>query len=548
MDIIGIDLGTTNSVATVYVDGELKHISFDGDYLLPSVVNISDDGVIVGIKAKNMAMISQENTAISVKRLMGSDERLNLNGKMYTPEELSSLILKRIKTTTEEEMGQTYNRCVVTVPAYFNEKQREATAKAVELAGMEAIRIINEPTAAAICYGANRHEDMLYGVYDLGGGTFDISIIENSEGLIEVISTTGDNHLGGDDFDQKLGTLIWEKSGFDIPLTKKLQIKLNQIAEKTKIALSNQKNVTVDEKFFAKKDGEPLHLEVEVTQEEFEGLIEKDIDKTIDLLFTTAEEANSDVDEIEAIILTGGSSQIPFISHKIAERTGNLPVLIDDPDKSVSIGAILQGAMIEGVDTDSILVDITPYSLGVSTLKDHFTMELILSKIILKNTPVPTSKISRYYATSEYQKGYEIAVYQGENTEDLERNIKIGEMFLELQNPVRDGAIDVSFELNQDGILNVSAKEVTTGEIIQGEFKTKVSKTSQHSKVKSIEVLTDYDQSLVSKIDKLLKSDILEEDKADLNELKQKYLAASSDDKAEIEEEIIDTIFFLEDS
>jgi molecular chaperone DnaK len=224
MDIIGIDLGTTNSVATVYTKDGLKHISFDGDFLLPSVVNISNDGVIVGIKAKNMAMIAQENTAISVKRLMGSSEKITLNGKKFTPEEVSSLIIKKIKETAEKEMGIEYKRCVVTVPAYFNETQREATTQAVKLAGLEVLRVINEPTAAAISYGADRDEDILYGVYDLGGGTFDISIIENSEGLIEVLSTTGDNNLGGDDFDKKLANLIWEKSGFDIELTRKLEI------------------------------------------------------------------------------------------------------------------------------------------------------------------------------------------------------------------------------------------------------------------------------------------------------------------------------------
>lgn len=434
MDIIGIDLGTTNSVATVYTKEGLKHISFDGDFLLPSVVNVSSNGVMVGIKAKNMAMIAEENTALSIKRLMGTKESITLNGEKFTPEEVSSFIIKKIKETAEKEMGVAYNRCVVTVPAYFNENQRDATTQAVKLAGLEVLRVINEPTAAAISYGANRDEDMLYGVYDLGGGTFDISIIENSQGLIEVLSTTGDNHLGGDDFDKKLANLIWEKSGFDIELSRKLEIKLHQLSEKTKVALSSEPSVHIDEKFFAKKDGEALHLEVEVTKEEFEALIEDDIDRTIDLLLETLEESNSDIDELEAIILTGGSSRIPSITHKIFERTGKLPILIEDPDKSVSIGAILQGAMIEGIDTDSILVDITPYSLGISTLKGEYSMELSLSKIILKNTPVPTTKTSRYYAVAEYQKAFEIDVYQGEDEENLEGNIKIGEMLLTIKN------------------------------------------------------------------------------------------------------------------
>ena len=549
MDIIGIDLGTTNSVATVYTEDGLKHISFDGDFLLPSVVNVSDEGVIVGIKAKNMAIIAAENTAISVKRLMGTKENLTLNGKKFTPQEVSSLIIKKIKETAEQEMGIEYKRCVVTVPAYFNENQRDATTQAVKLAGLEVLRVINEPTAAAISYGADKDEDILYGVYDLGGGTFDISIIENSEGLIEVLSTTGDNNLGGDDFDRKLANLIWAKSGFDIKLTKKLEIKLNQLAEKTKIALSSEDSVNIDEKFFAKKDGEALHLEVEVRKEEFEKLIEKDIDKTIDLLLETLEESNNDIDDLEAIILTGGSSRIPFITNKILERTEKLPILIEDPDKSVSIGAILQGAIIEGVDTNSILVDITPYSLGISTLKDDYNMELILSKIILKNTPVPTTKTSRYYASREYQEGFDIDIYQGEDEKDLDANIKIGEMFLKIENPVEDGAIDVDFSLNQDGMLSVVGREIHTNEIIKGEFKTKISKSTKQSKVKEMDILTQHDKIIIEKIDKVLENDtILDEDKEDLKELKQKFLSVSSDEKPDIEEEIIDSIFFLEEA
>jgi len=527
MDIIGIDLGTTNSVATVYTNEGLKHISFDGDFLLPSIVNVSNDGVIVGIKAKNMAMIAQENTAISIKRLMGSDQKVTLNGKEFTPQEVSSLIIKKIKNTAEQEMGEKYNRCVVTVPAYFNENQRAATTQAVELAGLKVLRVINEPTAAAISYGANKDEDMLYGVYDLGGGTFDISIIENSKGLIEVVATSGDNYLGGDDFDKKLSQLIWQKSGFDIPLTQKLQIKLNQIAEKAKIDLSTQEEVIIDEKFFAKKDKEPLHLEVEIGREEFEELIREDIDRTVELLLSTLEDANYDIDDLEAIILTGGSSRIPFVTHTILEKTGKLPILIEDPDKSVSIGAILQGAIIEGIDTDSILVDITPYSLGISTLNESMGFELILSKIILKNTPVPVSKVSRYYAMRDYQEGFEIDIYQGENEKDLSENINIGNMLLEIKNPIKEGAIDVTFTLNQDGMLSVVGKEIHTDEIIKGEFRTKISKSSQHSNVNEMDILNEHDRAIMGKIDKLLESDILEEDKADLKALKAKYINAT---------------------
>jgi len=544
-NILGIDLGTTNSVATVYTDSGLKHISFDNDYLLPSVVNISDNGVVVGIKAKNMAMIASENTAISVKRMMGSDKVLTLNNKKFTPQEISSFIIKKIVETASSEMGEEFTKCVVTVPAYFNEKQREATSEAVILAGLKPIRIINEPTAAAISYGADKNDDMVYAVYDLGGGTFDISIIENSQGLIEVVSTTGDNNLGGDDFDKKLADFIIEKSGLKLKMTNNLSIKLLQLAQSVKVQLSKEDKVIIDEKFFAKVNGVAKHLEATVTKREFEELIEEDIDTTIALLKEAIEESGYDIDEIESIILTGGSCKIPFVAQKILEQTQKLPILIEDPDKSVSIGAILQAAMIEGVDTESILIDITPYSLGTMVIEDDGSLKL--SKIIFKNSPVPSSKTSRYFAGVPFQSAYELTVFQGEDEDDLSNDIKIGSMMLELKDPVEDGEIDITFNLNQNGMLNVTGSEVTTGEKVQGIFKTTITKSTNHKKISQMGILNEHESSIVMKIDELLSNkDILDEDKADLKELKSNYLNASDDEKADIEEEIIDTIFFLE--
>ncbi|MEA1916509.1 MAG: Hsp70 family protein [Campylobacterota bacterium] len=544
-NVLGIDLGTTNSVATVYTDSGLKHIPFDNDYLLPSVVNISDNGVIVGAKAKNMAMIAIENTAISIKRVMGSDEVITLNNKNFTPQEISSFIIKKIVETATAEIGESFTQCVVTVPAYFNEKQREATREAVLLANLEPIRIINEPTAAAISYGADKNDDMVYAVYDLGGGTFDISIIENSQGLIEVVSTMGDNNLGGDDFDQKLAQLIIAKSDLDIEVTTSLNIKLLQIAQDVKVQLSKEDEVVIDEKFFTKVDGVAKHLEVTVTKEEFESLIEEDIDKTISLLEEAIEESEYDIDEIESIILTGGSSKIPLVSQKILEQTQKLPILIEDPDKSVSIGAILQAAMIKGVDTESILIDITPYSLGTMVREDDG--RLVLSRIIFKNSPVPSSKTSRYYAAVPFQSAYELTVFQGEDEENLSNNVKIGSMMLELENPVEDGEVDVSFNLDQNGMLSVIGREVSTKEEVNGVFKTTITKSSNHKKISQMGILNEHENSIVMKIDELLSNkDILDEDKADLKTLKTKYLNVGDGEKAEIEEEIIDTIFFLE--
>ena len=544
-NVLGIDLGTTNSVATVYTDGGLKHISFDNDYLLPSVVNISDNGVMVGAKAKNMAMIASENTAISVKRLMGSSETITLNNKKFTPQEISSFIIKKIVETASSEMGEKFTQCVVTVPAYFNEKQREATREAVLLAELDPIRIINEPTAAAISYGADKNDDMVYAVYDLGGGTFDISIIENSQGLIEVVSTAGDNNLGGDDFDKKLADFILEKSDLQLEMTTSLSIKLLQLAQDVKVQLSKEDEVVIDEKFFAKVDGVAKHLEVTITKQEFEALIEKDIERTISLLEEAIEESDYDMDEIESIVLTGGSSKIPFITQKILEQTQKLPILIEDPDKSVSIGAILQAAMIKGVDTKSILIDITPYSLGTMVREDDGSLKL--SKIIFKNSPVPSSKTSRYYAGVPFQEAYELTVFQGEDEDNLSNDVKIGSMILEIENPVEDGEVDVSFNLDQNGMLSVTGREVSTGEEVQGVFKTTITKSTNHKKISQMKILNEHENSIIMKIDDLLSNkDILDEDKAELKTLKTKYLNASDSEKADIEEEIIDTLFFLE--
>jgi len=543
-NILGIDLGTTNSVATVYTDDGLKHISFDNDYLLPSVVNISNNGVVVGVKAKNMAMIASENTAISIKRMMGSDDSITLNNKNFTPQEISSFIIKKIVETASMQMGEEFTKCVVTVPAYFNEKQREATKEAVVLAGLEPIRIINEPTAAAISYGADKNDDIVYAVYDLGGGTFDISIIENSQGLIEVVSTSGDNNLGGDDFDKKLADFILKKSGLKLKMTNSLNIKLIQLAQDVKVKLSKDDEVIIDEKFFAKVDGVAKHMETTVTKEEFEELIDADIEKTLTLLEEAIEESGYSIDEIESIILTGGSSRIPLITQKILERTQKLPILIEDPDKSVSIGAILQAAMIEGIDTKSILIDITPYSLGTMVLEDE---ALKLSKIIFKNSPVPSSKTSRYYASSPYQPAYELTVYQGEDENELNNDVKIGSMMLEIKEPVEDGKVDITFNLDQNGMLNVTGVEVNTGEKVQGVFKTTITKSTKHKKISQMSILNEHENSIIIKIDELLSSkEILDEDKTDLKELKNNYLNAEDEVKAEIEEEIIDTIFFLE--
>ncbi len=551
--VLGIDLGTTNSVATAIVDGEIKSIVFDNSELLPSVVHISPRGVIVGVKAKNIAKVEPENTAISIKRKMGQDIKVNLNNKKYSPQEVSSFILKRIKDEAQKELNSEIKEVVITTPAYFNEQQREATKQAGEMAGFTVLRILNEPTAAALSFGTNKDEDSIYAVYDLGGGTFDISIIESCEGVVEVLATSGNSQLGGDDFDTKLAELIWERSGFKIEKTLKIDVKLNQLAEEVKVKLSSEDIVEIDEKFFAKVDNKPLHLRVEVTKEDFNKLIKANILETIELLNSTMEEAEIEYEELSGILLTGGSSRIPLIEELILENTEVLPILIEDPDKSVSIGATIQGALIKGENTDSILVDITPYSLGISTLDDKsffnedMEIELKFSKIILKNSPVPVFKTKKFYASTEYQKAYQIDVYQGEHS-NLNENIKIGEAFLEINKPVQDGEIDVTFALDVNGILKVEAIEVNTKEDIKVELKSKIGKKVT-KKVLSDKLVNSNEENLILKIDAIFNNpEISSDDKNELIELKNRYLNINDEkEKLSIEEEILDLIFYLEE-
>ena len=547
-DVIGIDLGTTNSVVSVMKGDEIVHTIFDGSSLLPSVVHILENSeLIVGQKAKNILAIEPNSTVASIKRKMGSEESVTLRDKVYSPQEISSFILKRIKEDTSKEFGIEAKECVITVPAYFNEKQRESTVEAAKLAGLEVLRIINEPTAAALTFGVDKDEDAVYVIYDLGGGTFDVSVIENSEGMIEVISTAGDNNLGGDDFDEKLADFIWKKSKNSVEKSKKLDIKLLQLAEKVKKELSFKDKVEIKERFFARVGNSAVHLELEITRDEFEELIKDDIKRTVDLLKKAVEDAEYEIDEVDTIILTGGSSRIPLITNMINKECDKMPALIDDPDRAVSKGALLQALMLKGENVDSILIDITPYSLGTAVLDDNF--QLKMKKMVEKNSPIPIKKSDTFHATIPYQETFEIRVYQGDDEEVLENNHLIGDVLLRVKDPVEWGDIEVTFFLNQNGILKIEGVYKETKEKVEGEFNTKITKVVSK---KDSNTLADYQKrnfAILTKIEKILSDDkILDEDKEDLKELKKQYLAQEDEEKIkEIEEEIIDTIFYIEE-
>jgi len=581
--IVGIDLGTTNSVVSILVDGEPITLKIDQEKLLPSAISLSNGIFIVGQTAKNMAIVEPENTCLSIKRQMGEDITIKLGNKDLRPEEISSIILKKIKNAVEQKFEIKFDklRSVITIPAYFTEVQREATKQAAELAGIKVERIINEPTAAALSFGLNKINDAIFAIYDLGGGTFDISIIENNTGIIEVLSSKGNNKLGGDDFDNLLADLIWakfaKKHKIKVAPTKKEKARLKKIAEETKIKLSSEDSVNIQENFFYKIKEKPVHLEVEITKTEFENLIRPLIEQTISLMQDAFDDADTEMSDIEGIILVGGSSLIPMVSNLIEDMFSIMPSLLDLPDEAVSHGATIQGAIINNINVDTILVDITPHSLGIKVADDSSGAESMQEKmlemmmsggspedldmdveasikfftgvIIPKNTPIPTKRTERYAASGPFQKAYDIQIYQGEN-EDPKDNHFIGKTLFEIEKPVEEGQIDVTFELDINGILKMSAVQVQTGDEVKSTFKSSRGLKKREGKIfEEIATENEANKMLITRAEKILKKEINDEDKRELENLTEKYKkAVISNDNAinDIETELLDLLFFLE--
>lgn len=461
--IIGIDLGTTNSCVAVLEGGEPVVIpNPEGGRTTPSVVAFKNGERQVGEIAKRQA-ITNPNTVISIKRHMGTNHKVNIEGKDYTPQEISAIILQHLKSYAESYLGEPVTKAVITVPAYFNDAQRQATKDAGKIAGLEVERIINEPTAAALAYGLDKtdHEEKIL-VFDLGGGTFDVSILELGDGVFEVISTAGDNHLGGDDFDQAIIDYLVEEfkkeNGIDLSQDKMALQRLKDAAEKAKKDLSGVSSTQISLPFITAGPSGPLHLDVTLTRAKFDELTAHLVERTMGPVRRALEDAGLSANDIDKVILVGGSTRIPAVQEAVRKETGKEPHKGVNPDEVVAMGAAIQGGVISGDVKDIVLLDVTPLSLGIETMGGVFT------KLIERNTTIPTSKSQIFSTAADNQTAVDIHVLQGERPMAAD-NKTLGRFQLTDIPPAPRGVpqIEVTFDIDKNGIVNVSAKDLGTG-------------------------------------------------------------------------------------
>ncbi|WP_025681995.1 molecular chaperone DnaK [Paenibacillus maysiensis] len=462
--VIGIDLGTTNSCVAVMEGGEAVVIpNPEGARTTPSVVGFKKDGErTVGETAKRQAITNPDRTIMSIKRHMGTNHKESIDGKEYSAQEISAMILQKLKSDAEAYLGQTVTQAVITVPAYFNDSQRQATKDAGKIAGLEVLRIVNEPTAAALAYGMEKSEDQTILVYDLGGGTFDVSILELGDGFFEVKATSGDNKLGGDDFDQViidyLVTEFKKDQGIDLSKDKAAVQRLKDAAEKAKKELSGVLTTTISLPFITVADGVPQHLELNLTRAKFEELSEGLVERTLEPTRQAMKDAGMSASDIDKIVLVGGSTRIPAVQEAIKKLTGKEPHKGVNPDEVVALGAAVQAGVLTGDVKDVVLLDVTPLSLGIETAGGVFT------KMIERNTTIPTSKSQVFSTYADNQPSVEIHVLQGER-EMAAGNKTLGRFQLGDIPPAPRGVpqIEVTFDLDANGIVNVSATDKGTG-------------------------------------------------------------------------------------
>ncbi len=465
---VGIDLGTTNSLVAVVEEGGPRALSRGDERLVPSVVGLSDDGrIIVGQEALNQYVLAPERTVRSIKRKMGTDERVKLGDREYSPEEISAFILRHLKTMAEEALGEAVDRAVITVPAYFNDAQRNATKRAGELAGLEVQRIINEPTAAALAYGIEKQTDQFLMVYDLGGGTFDVSIIEQQGDVLEVRASHGNVRLGGDDFDERvqqhLIVALSNEHRYDFKADRRAMARLARAAERVKIALSNAPYARATEEFLARYDGQIAHLNTEVGRHELEKMIEDLLRSTLDSIDKALADAQLKPQQINRALLVGGSTRIPRVSELIEEHVGLQPGMEINPDEAVALGAAVQAAIINGEPVNTMLIDVAPHSLGVSTVQIMFNQLIpgIFRPIIRRNTTIPATRAERFFTLTPSQDSVEVEAYQGESQIAAENTLLGKFRFTDIPpapNPDENREVIIEFSYNLNGIVEVTAR------------------------------------------------------------------------------------------
>ena len=484
--VIGIDLGTTNSVVSVVEGGNPTVIANqEGSRLTPSVVGFTKEGeILVGQVAKRQAITNPENTVFSIKRFMGrrydevlqeiklvpykvvkasnGDARVEVRGKQYSPPEISAMILRKLKEAAEAYLGEKVTQAVITVPAYFNDAQRQATKDAGKIAGLEVLRIINEPTAAALAYGLDKKKDETISVYDLGGGTFDVSILEIGEGVFEVKATNGDTHLGGDDFDQRVMDWIAEEfkkdNGIDLRKDRMALQRLKEAAERAKIELSTTVQTEINLPFITADASGPKHLVLTLTRAKLESLVADLVDRTLGPCRQAMQDAGAAASDINEVILVGGQTRMPKVQEVVKSLFGKEPHKGVNPDEVVAVGAAVQGAVLTGEVKDLLLLDVTPLSLGIETLGG------VMTTLIPRNTTIPTKKSERFTTAADSQPSVEVHVLQGERPMARD-NRTLGRFHLDGIPPAPRGVpqIEVTFDIDANGILNVSAKDTATG-------------------------------------------------------------------------------------
>ncbi len=495
--IVGIDLGTTYSATATLQDGVPRIVPHGDERIMPSVVGLTpQDTLLVGTPARNQYVLYPGRTIRSIKRQMGQDVRISLGEREYSPQEISALILRELKQSAEQRLGQPVERAVITVPAYFSDAARQATREAGELAGFTVERIINEPTAAALAYGLDRSEEQhLVAVYDLGGGTFDVSVVELDSGVVEVRASHGNTQLGGDDFDERLVEQLAQRfvdeHGVNPRDDQRALARLTRAAEQAKIVLSSQPMAQVREEYLIASGARPLHLDIEITREEFEELIEDMIEGTLQSFDAALSDAGITADQLDNILLVGGSTRIPLVQRMLYEHTGIEPVIAINPDEAVALGAAVQAAIIAGAPIEAILVDITPHSLGIAVaelglgqiIPDRYSV------IIPRNTTIPTTRSEIYSAIAPEQTAIEIKIYQGEQP-IASRNIALGEfLFTDLRPelPGQPPRVAVQFDFDVDGILHVSAVDRGSGK------QARTSVRASHTRLTPAEIVATRD-------------------------------------------------------